>query len=165
MGGRVRRRKFVALVGCAVIARPRWASAQKAGRNYRIGWLGSNAPSFTEPYSSAFVHRLGELGFVEGPRLTIEKRHADNKLEMLPALATELVKLKCDVLFGAGPEANLAALIQSSHDTPIVFVAVDFDPVATGHVASLARPGGRVTGVTTLQSVLPAKRLELCCRV
>src|SRR5262249_20915105 len=94
-------------------------------------------------------------------RLTIEKRHADNKLERLPALATELVKLKCDVFFGAGPEANLAALTQSSHDTPIVFLALDFDPVATGDVASLARPGGRLTGLTALQSELPAKRVEL----
>ena len=63
--------------------------------------------------------------------------------------------------FGSGTEANLAALVQSSRDTPIVFVAVDFDPVATGDVASLARPGGRLTGVTALQSELPAKRVEL----
>ena len=62
-------RKFVALLGCAVIARPRWASVQEAGRSYRIGWLVSNAPTFTEPYSSTFVQRLGELGFVEGPGL------------------------------------------------------------------------------------------------
>jgi putative tryptophan/tyrosine transport system substrate-binding protein len=83
------------------------------------------------------------------------------KLERLPALATELAKLKCDILFGGGPDANLAALTQSSRDTPIVFVAVDFDPVATGDVASLARPGGRLTGVTALESELPAKRVEL----
>jgi putative tryptophan/tyrosine transport system substrate-binding protein len=114
-----------------------------------------------EPYSVAFVQRLRELGFVEGRSLTVERRHADNKLERLPALAKELAYLKCDVFFGAGPEANLAALSQSSPDMPIVFVAADFDPVATGEVASLARPGGRLTGVTALQSQLPAKRVEL----
>jgi putative ABC transport system substrate-binding protein len=79
----------------------------------------------------------------------------------MPALSAELGKLKCDAYFGGGNEANLAALTQANRHTPIVFVAVDFDPVATGDVASLARPGGRVTGVTALQSVLPAKRLEL----
>jgi putative ABC transport system substrate-binding protein len=76
-------------------------------------------------------------------------------------MAAELAKLNCDVFFGGGAEANLVALLNASRDTPIVWIAVDFDPVATGDVASLARPGGRVTGVTALQSTLPAKRLEL----
>ena len=79
----------------------------------------------------------------------------------MPAVAAELGKLKCDAYFGGGTEATLVALTQASRQTPIVFVAVDFDPVATGDVASLARPGGRVTGVSALQSELPAKRLEL----
>jgi putative ABC transport system substrate-binding protein len=79
----------------------------------------------------------------------------------LPAVSAELGKLKCEAYFGSGNEANLAALTQASRQTPIVFVAVDFDPVATGDVASLARPDGRVTGVTALSSELPAKRLEL----
>ena len=136
------------------------ACAQVAGRSYRIGWL-SVGDSFKEPYSLAFVQRLGELGFVEGRNLSIERRHSDNRLENLPALTTELAKLKCDIFFGGGAEATLAALTNAGRDTPIVFVAVDFDPVATGDVASLARPGGRVTGVTAMQSSLPAKRLEL----
>lgn len=157
----MRRRKFIALAGGAVLAGPWRASAQSVGRSYRVGWLGSTADSFTEPYSLAFVQRLRELGFVEGSSLTLERRHADGKPERLPALAAELAKLRCDVFFGTGLEAILAALVQASGDTPIVFVAVDFDPVATGDVASLAQPGGRVTGVTALQSQLPAKRLEL----
>ena len=156
----ISRRRLLVAIGAGALGAPQWASAQPAGRKYRLGWLGIT-DIFKEPYSLAFVQRLGELGFAEGRNLTIERRHADNKLERLPALSAELAKLKCDVYFGGGTEASLAALTQSSRDTPIVFVAVDFDPVATGDVASLARPGGRVTGITAIQSQLPAKRLEL----
>jgi len=98
-------------------------------------------PVIDEPQNLAFVQHLGELGLVEGRNLSIERRHGDNRLERLPALAAELAKLKCDVFFAGGSEANLVALKQANRDTPIVFVAVDFDPVATGHVSSLARPG------------------------
>jgi putative ABC transport system substrate-binding protein len=154
------RRKLLLTIGAGAVAVPRWAWTQPAGRIYRLGWI-SVSDSFKEPYSLAFVQRLAELGFVEGRNLSIERRHGDNKLERLPALSAELGKLKCDAYFGGGSEAGLAALTQASRQTPIVFVAVDFDPVATGDVASLARPGGRVTGITALQSTLPAKRLEL----
>jgi putative ABC transport system substrate-binding protein len=153
-----RRRVFVALT--AVVAMPRWARSQPAKRSYRIGWLAS-IDSFKEPYGLAFVQRLGELGLVEGNNLSITHRHAAGQLEKLPSLAAELVKLNCDVFFSAGPEANLVALKQASRDTPIVFVAVDFDPIATGHIVSAARPGGQITGITAVQSVLPGKRLEL----
>ena len=88
-------------------------------------------------------------------------RHAAGRVERLPALAAELVKLNCEVFFATGPEAPILALKGASRDTPIVFIAVDFDPVVTGHVVNPARPGGRLTGVTAIQSVLPAKRLEL----
>ena len=142
-----------------MLSAPRLASAQSSARVYHIGWI-SASDSFTEPYAIAFVQRLSELGLVEGPNLRIERRHADSRLEKLPALANELAKLKCDVYFAGGLEANLAALTQSSSDTPIVFIAVDFDPVATGDVASLARPGGRLTGVTAQQSELPANALS-----
>jgi putative ABC transport system substrate-binding protein len=161
LGARVRRREFIILAGATALAAPRRVSAQSTARSYRLGWLGSTAASFKEPYSLAFVQRLSELGLTEGTNLTIERRHADSRPERLPELAAELAKLDCDVLFGSGLEASLAALVNSSRDTPIVFVAVDFDPVATGDVATLARPGGRVTGLTALQSELPAKRLEL----
>lgn len=156
----ITRRKLLLATGAGVLAVPRWAWTQMAGRSYRVGWI-SVTDSFKEPQGLAFVQRLAELGFVEGRNLTIERRHADSRLERMPALSAELGKLKCDAYFGGGAEANLAALTQASRQTPIVFVAVDFDPVATGDVASLARPGGRVTGVTALQSELPAKRLEL----
>src|SRR5262245_28112820 len=157
----MRRREFTTLLGAA-LARPQWAWAQLPERSYRLGWVSvSTVDNFNEPYSLAFVQRLGELGLVEGRNLIIERRHADNRLDRLPALAANLATVPCDIFFGGGAEAALAALTRSSRDTPIVFVAVDFDPVATGDVASLAQPGGRVTGVTAVQSTLPAKRLEL----
>jgi putative ABC transport system substrate-binding protein len=147
------------LICAGVLAAPQIARAQPVERTYRIGWL-STADNRKEPYGLAFVQGLAGLGFVEGRNLSITHSHAD-ALEKLPALAAELAKLKPDVLFAGGAEANLLALKKASRDTPIVFIAVDFDPVTTGHVASLARPGGRITGVTALQSQLPAKRLEL----
>ena len=156
----ISRRKLLVAIGAGTLTAPRLTFAQVAGRGYRVGWLATSG-NFKEPYDLAFVQRLSELGLVEGRNLSIERRDANNRPERLPALAAELAKLKCDVLFGSGLEASLAALTKASRDTPIVFLAVDFDPVATGDVASLAHPGGRVTGVTALQSSLPAKRLEL----
>jgi putative ABC transport system substrate-binding protein len=137
------------------------AWAQKAEGTYRVRWLGSSAEAFREPYAIAFAQRLAELGFVEGKNLVIERRHAESRIEKLPAVAAELAKHKCDVFFTSGTDANLAALAPVQRQTPIVLVAVDFDPIATGDVASLSHPGGRVTGITALQSALPAKRLEL----
>jgi len=154
----ISRRRFV--ISAAALAAPGWARAQPDKRRYKLGWLGT-VDSSKEPYSVAFVARLRELGFAAGDNLGIEYRHAEGRLERLPALATELAKMKCDALFGGGPEATLRALRQVSPHTPIVFVAVDFDPVATGHIVNAARPDGRITGITAMQSVLPGKRLEL----
>lgn len=151
------RRAFLACT--ALVAMPRWLAAQ-AKTVYRLGWL-ATIDSFKEPYGLGFVQRLRELGFTEGRNLTIAPRNAEGRLERLPALAAELARLNCDVFFSGGPEANLVALKQTGGETPIVFVAVDFDPVATGHVSNPARPAGRVTGITAVQSVLPGKRLEL----
>lgn len=155
----VSRRAFLGLV--ASLATPGWVRAQQGKTGFRVGWLGTNDFSFKEPYSVAFVQRLRELGFVEGSNLSFTSRHAAGSIARFPALAAELVKLKSDVLFSSGGKAALVALMEASRDTPIVFIAVDFDPVTTGHVASLARPGGLVTGVTAVQSQLPGKRLEL----
>ena len=153
----LRRRTLVACAG--VLAVPRWAWAQPAARTFRIGWFRS-AEGAKDPYNVAFVQRLSELGFVEGRNLVVERRDS-GRPERLPELAAELARQKCDLFFAPGSEANLIAMKQASRDTPIVIVAIDYDPVATGHVTNLARPGGRITGVTALQSLLPAKRLEL----
>ncbi|MGQ0651944.1 MAG: ABC transporter substrate binding protein [Betaproteobacteria bacterium] len=157
---RATRRRLLLSLGAGALACPHLALGQQSGRTDRIGW-GATANAFNEPYSLAFVERLRDLGFIEGRNLVIERLHADNRLEKLPALSAQFAKLKCDVFFGGGGDANLAMLSQANATTPIVFIAVDFDPAATADVASLARPGGRLTGVTALQSTLPAKRLEL----
>jgi putative ABC transport system substrate-binding protein len=154
------RRSFLMALGAA-LAMPRLAPAQQSGRTYRIGILGTEAAWRTEAYSKAFDQRLDELGFTEGRNLVIAYRSSRGRVERLPELAVDLVRQNCDVLIAPGSEANLIAVEQASRDTPIVVVAVDYDPEATGHIANLARPGGRITGVSAVQSVLPAKRLEL----
>ena len=153
------RRKFLMALG-GVLTLPRFALAQQAERTYRIGWLSTSATR-TEPYNIAFVERLRELGFAEGRNLVIEFRAAGGRIERLPELAADLARQNCDVLLAPGAEATLVALKQASQGTPIVVVANDYDPVASGHIPSLARPGGRITGVSQFQLELPAKRLEL----
>lgn len=157
-----RREAVTALI--AFGASPLPCAAQQAGKTYRLGWLGAGARSDQakgEPYAVAFEQRLRELGFVEGRNLVIEFRTNEGKNERLPEIAAEFARLNVDVLCCPSNEASLGALIQTTRDTPIVMVAVDFDPQATGHVGSLARPGGRITGLTHIQSELPAKRVEL----
>ena len=151
------RRPFLLLLAAA-IASPGGASAQQ--RSIKLGWLSTGAPR-TESYNLAFFERLRELGFAEGRNLVVEYRSADGRVERLPELALELARLKCDVYMAPGSEASLVAMKQATLDQPIIVAANDYDPVATGHVASLARPGGRITGVYQLQEEIVAKRLEL----
>ncbi len=161
----MRRREWLGSAAAwAGVAWPAASPAQQAGRSYRLGWLTSNPRAGwarTDPYLLAFVERLRELGFVEGRNLAFEVRVIEGMNERLPALAAELGRLNCDVLLSTGNEARLVALKQATRETPIVVLAFDFDPLTTGHVASLARPGGRITGMTHIQSELPAKRVEL----
>ena len=137
-----------------------WASAQQPGRVYKLGWLSPGAQR-TEAYNLAFIERLREQGFAEGRNLTVAFLSADGLVDRLPALAAELARQRCDIYMAPGPEATLAAIKQVTREEPIVMAANDYDPVATGHVASLARPGGRITGVYQLQEELSAKRLAL----
>jgi putative ABC transport system substrate-binding protein len=133
------------------------ASAQQQAKIPKIGWLGPGS----EPGSGveSFRRELGKLGYVEGKNITFDYRHVDNKLERLPGLADELVRLRVDVLLTMGtPEA--LALKNATKTIPIIFLAVT-DPVAAGLVDSFARPGGNITGFTTLGAVLAGKRLEL----
>lgn len=152
------RRDLFILLGGALVWPP-FVQAQQAERTYRVGWLSLQRRA--EPYNVAFEQRLRELGFAEGRNLVIEFRTAQGRVERLPELAADLARQNCDVLLAPETEANLAAIKQASRDTPIVVVALDYDPVATGHIASLVRPGGRITGITHVQSELPAKRVEL----
>jgi putative ABC transport system substrate-binding protein len=144
--GMTSRRAFLTALG-GLLAWPRIAVAQQSERIYRVGWL-STAALRTEPYNLAFVDRLREVGFVEGRNLVIEFRSAQGGIDRLPKLASDLAQQNCDVFLSPGTERNLAAIKQASRDTPIVMVAIDYDPVATGHISSLARPGGRITGVS-----------------
>lgn len=153
------RRAFLTALG-GLLAWPRLVVAQQTERTYRVGWL-STAALRTEPYNLAFVDRLREVGFVEGRNLVIEFRSAQGRIDRLHDLAGDLAQQSCDVFLAPGTEGNLAAIKQTSRDTPIVMIAIDYDPVATGHISGLARPGGRITGVSVQQTELAAKRLEL----
>ena len=151
-------RRPLLLLLAGAIGSPFGARAQQ--RSYKLGWLSTGTPR-NESYNLAFFERLRELGFAEGRNLVVEHRSADGRVERLPELALELARLKCDIYMVPGSEASLVAMKQATLDQPIIIAANDYDPVATGHVASLARPGGRITGVYQLQEELTAKRLEL----
>ncbi len=147
------------LAFCA-LAWPAWpAGAQQPGRTYRLGWLSSTERQ--EPYALAMVQRLRELGFVEGGNLSIEFRLVPAREDAFLRMAEELGRLNCDALFASGHQIGLSAALQGTQRIPIITVANDIDPVAAGFVASLARPGGRITGVSQLMSELPGKRLEV----
>ena len=126
----------------------------------RVGLLSPAAPlSAPSPSHEAFRQGLRDLGYIEGRNITIEFRSAEGKTERLPALAAELVRLNVDVIVTYG-ELGARAVKEATATIPIV-MAVIGDPVATGFVASLARPGGNMTGLTNLASGLERKRLEL----
>ena len=158
------RRTLVRALGVLALsplaAGPRNALAQKPGRTYRLGWL-TTASARTEPYAIAFTQRLAERGFIEGRNLEIVFRNAGGKLDVMTTFAAELAQLKCNVILTPSTEPGLRVVRQAAPDIPLVIVAADFDPVATGHIARLARPGGNLTGVSLLQTELPAKRLEV----
>jgi ABC-type uncharacterized transport system substrate-binding protein len=131
------------------------AEAQQTGKVYRIGWL---APASLPTTLDAFRDGLRVFGYVEGNNLVIEQRYANGKPERLAGLVAELVGAKADVIVTTGNQATAAAKTTTG-SIPVVFVAGD--PVEAGFVASLARPGGNMTGVNTLPGELNAKRLEL----
>ncbi len=152
------RRTFMAMLTCGIVAAPLAAEAQQAAKVPRIGYLAGSlaaAPHVPE----AFLQGLRDLGYVEGRNVVIEYRSAEGKLERLPALAAELVALKVDVIVASGTLAALAAK-QATSTLPIVFSPAA-DPVGSGLVTSLARPGGNVTGLSVLAPELVGKRLEL----
>src|SRR5499433_2001409 len=135
------------------------AEAQQTKKTPRIGYLVGSSPSADAARYEAFRQSLRELGYVEGKNIVIEARNAEGKSDRFPALVAELVRLKVDVIVTSG--ANTTRVAKEATTTiPIVF-AQDGDPVANGFVASLARPGGNLTGLSTLSPELNGKRLEL----
>jgi putative tryptophan/tyrosine transport system substrate-binding protein len=153
----MQRREFITLLG-GTAAWPLAARAQQTGKLPTIGFLGTTTASAWSPWTAAFVQRLRELGWIEGRNLAIEYRWAEARSEHFAEIATEFVRLKVDVIVTGGNAAVAAK--QATSVVPIVFVLAG-DPVGTGLVATLARPGGNVTGVTNQATDLVGKRLEL----
>ena len=151
------RRAFVTGVG-AVLATPRAGGAQRSPVP-RIGYLGNSSPSLEPDLVDAFRQGLREYGYTEGQNISIEYRWAEGRYERFPALVADLVGLKVDVIVTAGTPGALAAK-KATKTIPIV-MTVSGDAVGTGLVDSLARPGGNVTGSTTIVQELEGKRLEL----
>ncbi len=157
------RRTFLGTLTGALLAAPLAAEAQAPTKVYRIGFLSGPSPADLARQLEAFRQGLRELGYVEGQTIAIEQRFAGGRLERLPALAAELVRLKVDVIVtGASPAPEAAK--QATSTIPIVF-AISGDPVAEGVVSSLARPGGNVTGLASLSPEVVGKQLELLKQV
>src|SRR5262245_27777318 len=151
------RRAFVFGSVVAMLTAPVSADAQQAGRVARVGWLTTTPP--TPDIWEAFLGELSRRGWVKDRNMLFERRFSYGQAERFPDLAGELVRLKVDVIVTSGTPAGLAAK-NATAATPIVMATV-IDPVGVGLVASLARPGGNVTGTSWLGSPLHAKRLEL----
>src|SRR5262245_34129380 len=152
------RRAFIAVLGGSA-AWPLVARAQAPAKLPTIGFLSPNTPTLDHRRVGAFVQRLGELGWIENRSVAIEYRWAEGRVEHLAEIVAELVHLKVHVIVTSGTPPVVAAK-QATSVIPIVFAAVG-DPVGTGLVASLARPGGNVTGLSNQATDLAGKRLEL----
>jgi putative tryptophan/tyrosine transport system substrate-binding protein len=154
----VKRREFITLLGGAAATWPLAARAQQANAA-TIGLLGTGTAAAQSQWTTAFVQRMRELGWVEGRNLAIEYRWAEGRTERLAELANDLVRLKVDVIVTHNTPGPLAAK-QATSTIPIVFATAG-DPVGTGIVASLARPGGNVTGLSSQTPDVAGKRIEL----
>ena len=153
----MRRRDFITLFGGAAAAWPLIAFAQQAAKPPTIGFLGADASAFA-PWAAAFVAGLRDLGWIEGRTIVIEYRWSEGRPERYAEIAAEFVRLKVDVIVTVGTAVPLVK--QATSTIPIVF-AVAIDPVGAGLVASLAKPGGNVTGLSIQANELAGKRLEL----
>ena len=147
----------------SLLAAPLAAEAQPAGKVYRIGFLGNSTEALEANLVGPFREGLRERGYVEGRDLTIEYRWAEGAYERFPALIAELIALKLDIIVTAGTPAALAVK-RTTTTVPLVMVAVG-DPIGTGLVKSLARPGGNLTGLLSIGPDLEGKRLELLTQI
>ncbi len=154
----MRRREFLGALGGAAAVWPLAARAQPARKPPTIGFLGAATPSAWGLYTAAFVARLRELGWIEGRTVTIDYRWAEGRPERYAALAAEFVRRKVDVILTSGTAADAVRLTTST--IPIVF-AVAVEPLSSGLVTNLARPGGNLTGLSSQTGDLGGKRLEL----
>ena len=156
---RIGRREFIVLLGGAAAAWPGAARGQQSGKLPTIGFLSVATGSASTDRVGAFVRRLRELGWVEGHNVVIEYRWGEGRAERYTEIAAEFVRLKVDVIVTSGPSA-IVAVKQATSVIPIVFAAME-DPVGEGLVASLARPGGNLTGLSVQGPDVAGKRVEL----
>lgn len=147
------------ILAMAIVGAPLGAEAQQAGKVPRIGFLGNTTPVLEANLVGPFREGLRDLGYVDGQNIVIEYRWADGKYDRFPALIAELLAQKVDVVVTAGTPATLAVK-KATTSVPLVMIAVG-DPVGTGIVPSLSRPGGNITGLTSISPELDGKRLEL----
>ncbi|TFH50725.1 MAG: ABC transporter substrate-binding protein [Lysobacterales bacterium] len=150
---------FVAVLALSLVATPLATRAQQTGRMYRIGFLGNSTVALEANLVGPFREGLRDLGYIEGSNSQIEYRWAEGKYERFPALIAELTALKVDVIVTAGTPASVAVK-KATTSIPLVMVAVG-DPVGTGLAASLSRPGGNATGLSSIAPDMEGKRLEL----
>src|SRR6516162_1060147 len=153
----MRRRDFINAVAGAAAVWPLTARAQQAGKLPTIGFLGADPAAFS-PWTAAFVAHLRELGWIENRTVAIEYRWSEGRTERYAEIADEFVRLKVDVILTVG--SAVPSVRQATTAIPIVF-AVAIDPVGSGLVASLAKPGGNATGLSIQANELAGKRLEL----
>ena len=153
----MRRRQFITLIGGAAAAWPLAARTQQA-RLRTVGYLGTGTPSSHGQWLAAFVQRLRELGWIEGRTVMLETRWAEGHSARFAEITAEFVRMKVDVVVTTG--AALLAAKEAASAVPIVF-AIAADPVGSGLVASLAQPGGNVTGLSLQQADAAGKRLEM----
>ena len=146
-------------VATFIVASVRLADAQQPTKGPRIGYVFNLSSTAGAARGEAFRQGLRELGYVEGKNIVIEWRYAEGKLDRIAALAAELVRLKVDIIVTSGPSVTRAAK-EATVTIPIV-MTFDSDPVGDGFVASLARPGGNITGLSSLAPELSGKRLEI----
>ena len=153
------RRAFIGILARGLLAAPLAAEAQQAGKVWKLGYLDQGAAARSKPYVDGLKQGLHDLGWIEGRNILIEVRFAEGKTDQLPRLAAELVRLKMDVIVTSTTPAALAA----KHATTMIPIVIGFtaDPVGSGIVASLAHPGGNITGWTHSGLELRAKYLEL----
>jgi putative ABC transport system substrate-binding protein len=153
-------RILVYVLPVLILATIHFAEAQQSAKVHRIGYLTADSRSaHADVRAEAFREGLRELGYVEGRNIVIEWRQAEGKRDRLPALATELVRLKVDVIVTGGPTATRP--VKAATTTIPIVMTQDSDPVENGFIASLARPGGNITGLSNLAQEISGKRLEL----
>jgi putative ABC transport system substrate-binding protein len=154
-------KKIILLALCSTLLAPCYLSAQQPKKIPRIGYLSPQGQSRESVRVEAIRLALREYGHIEGQNIAIEYRFAEGKLDRLPELAAELVRLNVDIIVTAGGYVAIVAAKNATMSIPIVMVGAGIDPVVAGLVESLARPGGNLTGVTNISAELGGKRLEL----